>query len=102
MAGLMLLSISGSLPAQLININFTQNSSAGEGGPNVGPTMSGAALLGNTGDQWNGVNGSSGTGLALNYANGSVSPVTLSFTSGGGYNVYDYSGTTPFAGTTLN
>ncbi len=102
LAVLAVMFVSGRLPAQLININFTQNSSAGTGGPSVGPTMSGAALLGNAGDHWNGINGSSGAGLALACANGSASPVTLSFTSGGGYNVYDFSGTTPFAGTTYN
>lgn len=90
------------LQAKLIDVNFTQNSSAGQGGPNPGPTMSGAAVLGSAGDQWNGISGSSGTGIALKYADGSASPVTLSFTSGGGYNVYDYSGATPFTGTPWN
>lgn len=93
---------SGTLQAQLIDVNFTQNSSAGEGGPNPGPTMSGAAVLGTAGDQWNGVNGSSGTAIPLIYANGSNSPVTMTFTAGGGYNVYDYSGSTPFTGTPYN
>jgi endoglucanase len=92
----------GVLRAQLIDVNFTQNSSAGEGGPNPGPTMSGAAVLGAAGDQWNGINGSSGSGIPLVYVNGGSSPVTMTFTSGGGYNVYDYSGSTPFAGTSYN
>jgi endoglucanase len=90
------------LQAQLIDVNFTQNSSAGSGGPNPGPTMSGAAVLGAAGDHWNGINGSDGTNVSLIYANGSASPVTMTFTSGGGYNVYDYSGTTPFNGTPYN
>lgn len=90
------------LQAKLIDVNFTQNSSAGQGGPSPGPTMSGAAVLGAAGDQWNGINGSSGSGIALNYADGTASPVTMSFTAGGGYNVYDYSGSTPFTGTPWN
>lgn len=87
------------LQAQLIDVNFTQNSSAGTGGPNPGPTMSGAAAVGSASDQWNGINGSSGTGISLKYATGSTSPVTMTFTAGGGYNVYNYAGTTPFTGT---
>jgi aryl-phospho-beta-D-glucosidase BglC (GH1 family) len=93
---------SGMLRAQLIDVNFTQNSSAGEGGPSPGPTMSGTAVLGAAGDRWNGINGTNGSGLPLIYANGSNSPVTMTFTSGGGYNVYDYSGSTPFTGTSYN
>jgi aryl-phospho-beta-D-glucosidase BglC (GH1 family) len=85
--------------AQLIDVNFTQNSSPGTGGPNPGPTMSGPAVLGSAGDHWNGINGANGSGISLFYSDGSPSPVTLSFTSGGGYNVYDYGGTTPFTGT---
>lgn len=87
------------LEAQLIDVNFTQNSSAGTGGPNPGPTMSGSAVLGSAGDQWNGVNGSSGSRIPLVYVSSGASPVTMTFTAGGGYNVYDYSGTTPFTGT---
>jgi len=93
---------SGMLQAQLIGVNFTQNSSAGEGGPSPGPTMSGAAVLGAVGDKWNGISGAGGNGIPLIYANGSNSPVTMTFTSGGGYNVYDYSGSTPFTGTSYN
>jgi endoglucanase len=93
---------SGVLRAQLIDVNFTQNSSAGEGGPSPGPTMSGAAVLGAAGDQWNGINGANGSGIPLIYANGSNSPVTMAFTSGGGYNAYDYGGSTPFTGTSYN
>ena len=93
----------GTLHAQLINVNFTENSSAGAGGgPNPGPTMSGAAVLGAAGDQWNGINGSDGGGIPLVYADGSVSRVTMSFTSAGGYNVNDYGGSTPFASTPYN
>jgi endoglucanase len=86
------------LPAKLIDVNFTQNSSAGEGGPSPGPTMSGAAVLGSAGDQWNGINGSSGSGISLNYSDGTASPVKMAFSSGGGFNVFDYGGSTPFAG----
>jgi len=96
------MALPGLVGAQLIDVNFTQNSSAGQGGPNPGPTMSGAAVLGAAGDQWNGIGGSSGTGIALKYANGSSAPVNLSFTAGGGFNVYDYSGSTPFTGTPWN
>jgi hypothetical protein len=91
-----------SAQAQLINVNFTQNSSAGEGGSSPGPTMSGAAVLGAPGDLWNGINGANGSRTPLVYANGSSSPVTMTFTSGGGYNVYDYGGSTPFTGTPYN
>ncbi|HEY1789547.1 MAG TPA: cellulase family glycosylhydrolase [Verrucomicrobiae bacterium] len=97
-----LLSNSGRVQAQLIDVNFTQNSSASQGGPNPGPTMSGAAVFGAAGDQWNGIGGSSGSGIPLIYANGGSSPVLMTFTSGGGYNVYDYSGSTPFTGTSYN
>ena len=64
--------------------------------------MSGAAVLGIAGDQWNGVDASSGNGIPLIYANGSNSPVAMTFTSGGGYNVNDYGGSTPFVGTPYN
>ena len=93
---------SGLLQAQLINVNFTLNSSAGSGGPNPSPTMSGAAVLGAAGDQWNGISTGSGSGIPLIYANGSNSTVTMTFTSGGGYNVNDYGGSTPFASTLYN
>jgi hypothetical protein len=61
--------------------------------------MSGAAVLGAPGDQWNGINVNSGSGIPLIYANGSNSPVTITFTSGGGYDANSYGGSTPFAGT---
>ena len=99
---LLSLFVTGQLRAQLININFTENSSAGNGGPNPGPTMTGAGLLGSAGDHWNGISGGSGSSIALIHADGSASPVTLSFTAGGGYNVYNYGGTTPFMGTLFN
>jgi endoglucanase len=93
----------GTLQAQLIDVNFTENSSAGSGGgPNPGPTMSGAAVLGAAGDHWNGINASNGTGIPLVSADGSNSAVTMTFTSGGGYNVNNYGGSTPFAGTPYN
>lgn len=89
------------LPAQLINVDFNQNDGVGwgGGGPNPGPTMSGAAILGAAGDQWNGINAASGTNLPLKYADGSASTVKLTFTSGGGYDVNSFGGSTPFAGT---
>jgi endoglucanase len=102
LATLAILSILGIIHAQLIEVNFTQNSSTGQGGPSPGPTMSGAAVLGSVGDKWNGINGSSGSGIPLACSNGSNSPVVMTFTSGGGYNVYDYSGNTPFTGTLYN
>ena len=87
----------GMVRAQLIDVDFTTNSLyVTGGGTNFGPTMSGAAVLGQAGDQWNGINTSSSTGIPLIYANGSSSPVTMTFTSAGGYNVFSYSGTTPF------
>jgi aryl-phospho-beta-D-glucosidase BglC (GH1 family) len=89
------------LQAKLINVDFNQNNgvSWGGGGPNPGPTMAGAAVLGTVGDQWNGIAVNSGSGISLNYADGSASPVKLTFTSAGGYDVNSYGGSTPFAGT---
>ena len=90
--------LAGEVQAQLIDVDFNTNSAAGiGGGPAVGPTMSGAAVLGTVGDHWNGVNVTSGTGIPLFYANGSNSPVTMTFTSGGGYDANSYGGSTPFA-----
>jgi endoglucanase len=95
------LSGGGFLHAQLINVDFNQNNgvSWGGGGPNPGPTMSGAAVLGAASDDWNGMEVNSGSGMALIEANGSLSPVTMTFTSDGGYNVNSFDGSTPFAGT---
>ncbi|HEX3628688.1 MAG TPA: cellulase family glycosylhydrolase [Verrucomicrobiae bacterium] len=86
------------LHAKLIDVNFTQNSSPGQGGPSPGPTMSGAAIFGSAGDQWNGINGISGSGIPLMYSDGTASSVKMTFSSGGGFNVFDYGGSTPFAG----
>ncbi|HXB59979.1 MAG TPA: hypothetical protein VNU95_10450 [Candidatus Acidoferrales bacterium] len=85
-------------PTTLIDVNFNTNSLVSTGGGvTFGPAMSGAAVLGEAVDQWNGIKvSSSGTGIPLIYANGSNSPVTMTFTSAGGYNVFSYSGTTPF------
>jgi hypothetical protein len=91
------------LEAQLINVDFNNDSfGAAHGGPNPGPTMSGVAVLGAAGDQWNGINVSSGSGIPLLYANGSNSPVTMTFTSGGGYDANSFSGSTPFASTSYD
>ena len=79
------------LQAQLIDVDFNNNSyGADAGGPDPGPTMSGAAVLGLAGDQWNGIDVNNGTGIPLIYANGNNSPVTMTFTSGGGYDVNSY------------
>jgi hypothetical protein len=85
-------------PNTLIDVQFNTNSLAAGGGFIFGPTMSGAAVLGETGDQWNGIHVSSGTGIPLIYASGISSPVRMAFTSGGGYNVFSFDGTTPFVG----
>ena len=97
------LQLAGTVQAQLIDVDFNTNSAPhSAGGPIIGPTMSGAAVLGTAGDQWNGVDVSSGTGIPLIYANGSNSPVTMTFTSGGGYDANSYGGSTPFASTPLD
>src|ERR1700722_20849106 len=69
----------GMLQAHLINVDFAQNNGVGwgGGGPNPSPTMSGAAVLGATGDQWNGIDVNSGSGIPLIYANGSLSGVNM-------------------------
>jgi Big-like domain-containing protein/NHL repeat-containing protein len=103
-AGIIFLS-AGLLQAQLIDVDFNNNSYGtlhGSPGPNPGPTMSGAAVLGAAGDQWNGINTNtaSGTGISLIYANGNASPVKMTFTSDGGYDVKNNSShPTPFAST---
>jgi uncharacterized delta-60 repeat protein len=89
----------GAVQAQLIDVDFNTNSAPlNNGGPALGPTMSGAAIFGSSGDQWNGIDVSSGAEIPLFYANGSNSPVTMTFTSGGGFDVNSYGGSTPFAG----
>ena len=90
----------GFLQAQLIDVDFN-NDTAGSahGGPAVGPTMSGAAVLGTAGDIWNGIDADNGSGIPLVYTDGTASPVSMSFTSGGSYDVYAYSGNTGFNGT---
>lgn len=89
-----------SIQAQLINVDFDGNSvgqAYGGGGVAVGPAQSGAALIGSSGDLWNGISdslltfsaypgGASASGLALTYANGSASGVTMSLTADGSYN----------------
>ncbi|HEX3625372.1 MAG TPA: hypothetical protein VH280_08105 [Verrucomicrobiae bacterium] len=86
--------------SQLIDVDFNTNSAPPiDGGPAIGPTMSGAAVLGAAGDKWNGIDISSGSGIPLSYANGSNSPVTMTFTAGGGYDARTFGGSTPFVGT---
>ena len=87
--------------APLLNVDFNQNDgpSWGGGGPNPGPTMTGAAVLGAPGDQWNGIDVSGGTDISLVYADGSAAPVKMTFTAGGGYDANSFGGSTPFAGT---
>jgi len=100
-AGIIFLT-AGLIHAQLINVDFNNNSYGtlnGRPGPNPGPTMSGAAVLGTVGDQWNGINSTNGNGLSLFYANGSASTVTMTFTSGGGYDVKNFGGPYPFTNT---
>ncbi|HEY1661740.1 MAG TPA: SBBP repeat-containing protein [Verrucomicrobiae bacterium] len=100
-----ILLMAGALQAQLIDVDFNNNSYgvANGIGPSVGPTMSGAAVLGTAGDQWNGISVNSGSGISLTYANGSASAVTMTFTSGGGYDAKNYNGfTTPFASTSYD
>jgi endoglucanase len=98
-AGIILLS-AGLLQAQLIDVDFNNDSAgAGHGGPNPGPTMSGAAVLGAAGDEWNGIDVSSGSGISLVNADGSSSEVIMTFTSGGGYDANSYGNSTSFAGT---
>jgi endoglucanase len=101
LATILLFLSAGSLRSQLINVDFNQNNGVGwgGGGPNPGPTMSGAAVLGAVGDQWNGIDVNSGSGIPLIDANGNMSSVTMTFTSGGGYDVNSFGGATPFAGT---
>src|SRR5271169_6483901 len=85
LAGILFLSV-GAIPAQLINVDFNQNNGVAwsGGGPNPGPTMSGASVLGTAGDQWNGINVNSGTNISLKYADGTASTVKMTFTSAGG------------------
>ncbi len=95
--------VAGLVQAQLIDVDFNNDSAgAAHGGPNPGPTMSGAAVLGAAGDQWNGISTSSGSGISLIYSDGSASAVKMTFTSDGGYDVYSFSGTTPFSSTPYN
>ncbi len=95
-----LLFCAGLLQAQLIDVDFNNDSfGSSHGGPVVGPTMSGAAVLGTAGDIWNGIDADNGSGLPLIYTDGTASAVTMSFTSGGSYDVYAFSGYTDFDGT---
>lgn len=109
--GILVLS-AGMLQAQLIDVDFNGNSvgtAYGGGGVATGPTMSGAAVIGSAGDQWNGFadsaftfasypGGMSGSGLALNYANGTASGVTMSVVADGSYDANEtvWNNTSPF------
>ncbi len=84
--------------AQLIDVDFNGNSVGvdyGGGGVATGPTMSGAAVIGSAGDQWNGIadsaytfsaypNGITSTALPLIYSTGINSPVTMTIATDGG------------------
>jgi hypothetical protein len=103
---LIILSVMGvagwtSVQAQLIDVDFNGNAVGtaygGGGVPSPGPAMTGAALIGSAGDQWNGIadsqltfatypSGVTASGLALIYADGSASGVTMSLTGDGTYN----------------
>lgn len=100
-AGILLLS-AGLLHAQLLDVDFNGNSVGvdyGGGGVATGPTMSGAAVIGSAGDQWNGIadsaytfssypNGITSTALPLIYSTGASSPVTMTISTdanGGSY-----------------
>ena len=86
--------------AGLINVDFNGNgvgTAYSGGGVASGPSQTGAALIGSAGDSWNGFDDSaftfssfpdnpSASGLALKYADGSASGVTMSLTAGGSYN----------------
>jgi PEP-CTERM motif len=120
-AGILLLS-AGLLHAQttagLIDVDFNGNSvgdAYAGGGVSTGPTQSGAALIGSAGDVWNGItdaqlgwtdgpntiNGPlSASGLALNYADGSASGVSMSLTVDGSYDANEPSWSNTSAFTT--
>ncbi len=97
-------------PAQLIDVQFNGNSLStadGGGGPDPGPIQSGPALIGSAGDAWNSFNdsfftfsafpnGISANGLALNYANGSASGVTMSLTADGTYDAESFGNNSAF------
>ena len=87
--------------AGLIDVDFNGNSVGqaygGGGTASPGPNQSGAALIGSAGDTWNGIadsqltfatypGGITASGIALNYANGTSSGVTMSLTGDGTYN----------------
>jgi len=90
--------------AQLIDVHFTNDSwgSGNGGGPPEGPPMSGAAVLGGSGDQWNNIAVNNGNGIPLMFTDGSASSVQLAVASSGGYDVNSYGGYTQFAGTLLD
>jgi hypothetical protein len=97
----------------LIDVDFNGNSvggSFGGGGPNPGPNYSGAAVLGQAGDQWNSIvdtqltfaeppayNGSA-SGLTLTNVDGSASGVTMSLTARGTFDANEpvWGSTSPF------
>jgi hypothetical protein len=86
------------LQAQLINVDFNGNSVGvdyGGGGVATGPTMTGAAVLGAAGDQWNGIadsayafsaypNGINSTALPLMNSAGINTSVTMTIATDGG------------------
>jgi PEP-CTERM motif len=97
-----LVATTGFVHAQLIDVDFNGNSvgqAYGGGGAAIGPIQSGAGLIGSAGDIWNGFSDTdmgftdqanvtgpiSSSALALNYANGSSSGVTLTINAAGSY-----------------
>ena len=96
--------------AGLIDVQFNGNSIStayGGGGPDPGPTQSGAVLIGSAGDIWNAFNNSSFTfsafpngasarGHALDDANGSPSGVSMSLTASTTYNAQSFGNHSPF------
>ena len=95
-----------SVQAQLINVDFNQNNAValgwGGGGVDPGPTMTGTAVLGSlAADQWNGINVNNGAGISLFDSTGAVTPVSMTFTSGGGFALPEPNwggNVTPYAG----
>ena len=91
-----LLTLPAALQAQLLDVNFyddSVNGAYGGGNAPVPSAMSGAAVIGSAGDIWNGLhgftysaspNGATFTSAPLVYANGSASGITVSLSAPNG------------------